>query len=143
MPAATLKELIENGADQKGFILAIGYYVELQHHLMGCFPAIESKTTEMVITTDLKLLKRVCETLTPRRSKFVTQLLYVNPETGTAYSILENLEEATPFQILTQARFDELMKGKQPAFKWAPGLVGDDMSLQEFREALETAASNR
>lgn len=140
---ATLKEFIKI-EDTSEFKLAIGHFVELAHNLMGSFPAIESQSKEMVMTTNLELLVRVCATLTARRLKFGTQLLYINPETGMAYSLLGtdecSLKRSTPFQTLTQSRFDELMKDGQPAFKWAPGLVGDDISGQKFLEALDTAA---
>lgn len=139
----TLKEFLEKG-DHTGFRLAVGYCVALKHGLMGFFPAIESESCEMVTTIDLELLKRVWKTLTPRRSELQTQLLYVNPNTGVAFSILGsdeyNLEKSEQYQILTQARFDELVRGKKPAFKWAPGLVGDDMSRTEFLETLVAAA---
>jgi len=140
---ATLLELVEK-ENHDGFRLAVGHFAELDHSLMGNFPAIESKSKEMVMTTDLDLLKKVCETLPPRRFKFGTQLIYVNPETGIAYSILgtnkSSLERAEAFQILTQERFQELTKNEKP-FKWAPGLVSNNMSLEEFKETLQVASS--
>lgn len=139
--AENLKQLIENRS-HTGFKLVIGFYAELKHGLWGCFPAIESGTGEMIFTTDPDLIKRVCENLPPRRFNFGTQILYVNEETGVAFSVIgtkdHELEKATPFQLLTQRRFDELMRMEKP-FKWAPGLVGDDMSAEEFRETLEAA----
>jgi hypothetical protein len=137
----TLKELIEKG-DHAGFRLMVGYYVELTHGLMGFFPAIESQSEKMVVTVDPELLKRVWKTLTPRRSKASTQLTYANAETGVAYFIPEKyqqLEESKPFGILTYGRFDELMAGPKPAFKWAPGLIGPGMSKKEFEETLQAA----
>ena len=139
----TLKELVGK-ENHNGFRLAVGHFAELDHGLMGNFPAIESESKEMIITTDFELLKQLCGTLSPRRFKFGTQLIYVNPETGIAYSILgtkeSSLKEATPFQTLTQTRFQEFSKKEEP-FKWAPGLVGNDMTPEEFQETLQVAAS--
>jgi hypothetical protein len=140
----TLKELITQNSHD-GFKLAIGHYAELKHGCMGFFPVIESATRNMVITTDLELLKRVCSTLMPRRFQFGTQLIYINPKKGIAYSILKTdklaLEKATPFQVLTEARFQQLSKKKKP-FMWAPGLVSDDMSHEEFQETLKAALAS-
>jgi len=139
----TLKELVGK-ENHNGFRLAVGHFAELDHGLMGNFPAIESESKEMIITTDFELLKQICATLSPRRFKFGTQLIYVNPETGIAYSMLgtdeEALERATPFQTLTQVRFQELSQKEKP-FKWAPGLVGNDMTPEEFVETLQAATS--
>jgi hypothetical protein len=140
----SLKEFLAEKNHHGAFRLAIGHYAELQHGLMGTFPAIESESGEVVMTTDPELLKRVCATLPPRQFKFGTQLIYVNILTGVAYSILGTtelaLEKAIPFQTLTQTRFEELIKQKRP-FKWAPGLVGNDMTAEEFKETLEVAAA--
>ncbi len=139
----TLKGLLEKEANNE-FKLAVGYFAELKHGLMGNFPAIENESEEMVITTDFELLKQVCAMLTPRPFKFGTQLIYVNRETGIAYSILstdaKKLGESTPFQTLTRTRFQELIKKEKP-FKWAPGLVGKGITKEEFKETLELAAS--
>ena len=138
---ATLKEFLDQ-KDHSGFRLVVGYWAELAHGLMGNFPALESESGEMVMTTDINLLYQVCETLPRRRFKIRTQLLYANLETGEAYSILgldqSSLEQSTRFQTLTPARFRQLNVNKC-AFKWAPGLVGPLMSDQEFRETLEAA----
>jgi hypothetical protein len=142
--ASTLKELLAEGVHD-GFRLAVAHYAELEHGLMGFFPAIESESGKMVMTLDPELLKQVCATLTARRFKFGTQLVYVNLKTGVAYSIHDTdkkaLEESTPFQIFTKARFDELDKKKQP-FKWAPGLVGAGMTAEEFEDALKSALTD-
>jgi hypothetical protein len=133
------------GGDHSDFRLAIGHYVELDHTLMGTFPAIERDSREMVLTTDFGLMREVCEMLTPRRSKFGTQLLYVNSE-GVAYSVLgideDSLKRGEPFQIMTRPRFNELKVASEKPFQWAPGLVGNDMNADEFREALEAAAKH-
>jgi len=101
-----------------GFKLQIGYFAELKHELMGCFPAIENDTGEVVITTDFELLKQVCATLPPRPFKIITQLLYFDELTGQAYSILGTdraaLAKATPFETLTRRRFDKLCQKEKP-----------------------------
>ncbi len=137
------QEFLAKG-NHDGYRLMLAFYAELVHGLMGMFPVIESESEEMVITTDLNLLKKVLEKVSPRRFIIRTQLIYVHPETGMAFSILgtnkEALEKAKQYQTLTQPHFEQLCNAYPEPFKWAQGLVADDMSAEEFKETLEKAA---
>jgi hypothetical protein len=137
----TLKELIAQ-ENHYGFRLAMGHYAELKHGLMGTFPAIESKSGNMIMTTDLELLKQVCATLPARQFRFGAQLIYVNIESGVAYPVLDtyeqSLERSKPFKTFTRERFEELSKMECP-FRWTPGLVSNDMSAEDFADTLRAA----
>ena len=141
----TFAQLIKKDED-KDFHIAIGYYVELDHALAGTFPIISIRSRDMVMTTDRELLEEIWKTLTPRRAKLSTQLVYVNCKTGIAYPIFGNeeyhLNDVLPFQMLTRERYNQLMQEKDPAFEWSPGLVGNDMSHEEFEETLRLARRN-
>jgi len=135
--------------DQRGFVLALGYYVQLDRDAAGMSPAIESETKEMVMVVDIQVLKHVCRTLPPREFKLCTQLLYVNPETGKAYAIFgpdkRSAERATQFQILTVERFDRLVRKKEP-FKWGPLTYGgpeQKINSQAFRMAINKLPKSR
>ncbi len=138
--AATLKDLLAD-KNHSGFKLGIAYFAELAHGLMGAFPAIETESREPVITLDLELLRKICATLTSRRFAFRMQLVYFNPETNVAYSILGTdeaaLQKATPLHLLNK----ENINLKQGTFEWAPGLAGGSIAKVEFERLLRAAVS--
>lgn len=49
--------------------------------------------------------------------------------------------EDKPKEILTREDFDKFTSGGEKPFKWAPGLVGDDMNHEEFSDTLKAAAA--
>ncbi|MFA6190509.1 MAG: hypothetical protein WC711_03345 [Candidatus Staskawiczbacteria bacterium] len=137
----TLYNLLRS-RNQQGFVLAVGYYLELVHDSAGMLPIVESDSGQMVIATDINLLKRVCRTLPPRKFKLGIQLVYINSKTGRAYSILgydkRALIRATPFQSLTDSRFRKLSK-KRGAFKWCsqwPSGLVEEISIKDFQTAI-------
>jgi len=139
----TLKDLIRK-EKHDGFKLAVGHFVALKHTLMGIFPAIESESEEIVMTTNFELIKKVCATLYSREFNFHTQLIYVNPA-GIAYSIIntdgKSLEKTTPYQTLTEKRFEELISKNEKPFKWTPGLFGGYIPPEKFEKIIQEAVS--
>jgi hypothetical protein len=106
------------------------------------YPAVESVSKEMVMTTNINLLRKVCQKLPPRQFKVRMQLLYVNLATGIAYSVLGTSEFAlahtTPYQILTRERFRWLSLGTNP-FSWmyASKDYRKKITIEEFSEAIK------
>ncbi len=144
----TLFNLLQR-KDQQGFILALGYYVQLDHENAGMFPAIETESQAMIMTIDINLLRRVCQKLPPRQFKLGIQLLYVNPKSGMAYSIFgpdkRSLVKSVPFQSLTMKRFRILSRKKNP-FSWcwqAPSSSREGIDQKLFNEAIRKLSASR
>ena len=137
----TLNEALQ---DQKGFELRVGYSLELSHGLAGYYPAIFTGTKRIVLVFDKGLLETVWKMLSPRRSEINENLYYVNYSEGIAFPIttrqrLEELLSGTPVKVLTQGEFEQITADGAVPFSWAPGLIGDYMSSQEFVETLLAA----
>lgn len=148
MKAKTLADLVKG--DQEGFELRIGYYLELSHTCMGCFPAIVTNDRKrLILVFEKGLLADLAKHLTPRRSKVSSGLYFVNLKTMEACAVGGyNLAEAMTnevFLAFSRTEFDRLTADGAEPFSWAPGLIGDDMSSAEFQEtllvALEKAAA--
>ena len=131
----TYRELIRGNHD--GWQVEIAYYLELDHTLMGQFPALIAGTERVVITLDQSLLEKVRLLLPKRRSKVSSGNFIVNHQIGYGYPVWEN---ARPRQLFTEAEFDAMIANNPHPFAWAPGLIGDDMSDEEFRRMLEVVA---
>jgi len=116
------------------------YYLELEHELMGCFPAIFSGTDEIVITTDLEILSDVWKTLPPKRSKISFNYGYVSKSKNFAYPILGeseyDRETSNPFRLLTSQVDISTM-----SFCWAFGLLnlGSDPNKESFLNMIDIA----
>lgn len=120
------------------------YLLELKHGLMGFFPAIVKSEKRPIITTDRALLLRIWPMLSPRKSQVTKNLGYVNETLGLLYPILGNdefyQEESKPQKLLTVEEFERVTRDGANPFGWAPGLIGDDMSHEDFRETIEATA---
>jgi len=126
--------------DLAGFQLATVFYAELEHGLMGFFPAIIKEPDEPVICLDQALLAKVLEKLSKRRFKINTLIALVNLEGQFGFDIRNDQRKKTqPLHILTETEFAKLIAEKEEPFGWARGLVGNDMTPKEFRETLELA----
>lgn len=126
--------------DLTGWQLVYGGFLELKHGLMGFFPAIVAETQEPVICIDSELLDRVEAMLSDRKRIRGEVLMLVHPEQGIGFDLESNPEVgAKPRRILTQAQFDCLTADGANPFKWAPGLVSNDMSRDEFADTLDVA----
>ncbi len=131
------------GVDLAGFQLTRAFWLELDHTLMGTFPALVAETNEPVVCLDRELLGRIKDMLPQRRSKEVGTFALANVEQESAFNIEGRLDHGTaPLILITQAKFDELCAASDQPFKWAPGLVGNDMTEEEFRETLATAQAD-
>jgi hypothetical protein len=128
--------------DQSGYKIKTGFSLELEHGLWGYFPAIYRVTQRIVVAFDEDLIHEVWKTLSPRGSVLNRNDFYVNEDLGVCYPLPREHRVASdckPMRFLTKQQFDELMKTEQP-FQWAPGLVGNGMTEQEFVQAIEAAA---
>lgn len=140
-----LKELIDAGSD--GWKIRWGYSLQLKHGLMGYFPALYAGTDQVVASLDKAVIEEVWRSLSPRSSKLDVSLFYVNEQTGVGYAI-EGVEDyflrrSVPFRFLTRERLDEMKKAQgEKLFRWAPGLIGNDMTKEEFAETLQAALRN-
>ena len=121
------------------------YYLELKHGLMGFFPAIVDKPRRIILTKDKNLLEKIWRMLSPRSSKMDDNLFYVHKSEPVAYLAKDPYgdDEATPYHLMTKEEYDLLVKENENPFQWAPGLVGNDMSPQEFLETIIQAASEK
>jgi hypothetical protein len=136
-----LAELLKGS--QQGYEIRTGYSLQLKHGLMGYFPALYKGTRDIVVAFDRQLAQEVWKTMSPRQSKLDEGRFYVNDQIGICYPILGTTkyeeEESKPIVFLTREEFTGLMAADQHPFEWAPGLIGNDMSLAEFRQTLEAA----
>jgi hypothetical protein len=131
---------------QEGYELRVAYFLELEHPCMGTFPAITCEGEEMVIATDQAVLAEMAKTLTPRRSKVSKRLVCVNPALGMGF-VIRGLDEwwwedTEPLKFFTLSDIAALLAKNPKPFKWAPGLIGDDMNREEFVETLVRAGKS-
>jgi hypothetical protein len=131
--------------NQEGYELRYGYSLELVHGLMGYFPAIYRDTREEVVSFDKDLMAEIWKSLSRRRSKLRESLFMVNFQEGVCFPIISLetyfLKESKVMRFLTKDKLSEILASNPDAFQWAPGLVGNDMSAEEFRETLKVAMS--
>jgi hypothetical protein len=133
---ANLKDLKEDKEAFSRYQIKSCYYLELVHGLMGFFPAIINGTKRMIVTTDKDLIVKIWEKLSPRKSKMNDDFFYVHEDGLVGYpakhwtgddskSIACHLMAEEEFEILTNP------------FEWAPGLIGSDMSHEEFIKTIK------
>lgn len=124
-------------------MLKTGYSLQLTHGLMGYFPVTVGDTERIVVTTDIKLIEDVWKTLPPRRSEISTCNFYVNEEIGIGFAVRGSTrsdnEQSEPFLLLGRAEFDALIAKDPHPFRWAPGLISNDMGHDEFIRTIELA----
>jgi len=112
----------------------VGYvfYAELDHRLMGQFPAIFSDSVDVkhriVVTTSRDLIEEVVAGLPDRRSKIMPVLALIDEEGGFVFdtSLLNahQWEMKLPLQLMNREEYDRLMAEGGEPFMWAPGLIG-------------------
>jgi hypothetical protein len=90
---------------------------------------------------DETVLAEVEALLSKRERKRGRILLLANLVQAKGFNLTNDPNEnISPMYILTQDEFVRLVKEKgSDAFEWAPGLVGNDMSLDEFRDSILVA----
>lgn len=134
----TLGEVMDK--DLAGFQQVEAHYLQLSHGLMGFFPALISETGEIVICLDRELLVKVMEKLPKRRSRIDKLQILANIPGQFGFEVGNpNGKDTQSLHILTAEEFEQRVQQDKKPFKWAPGLVGDDMTEEEFRETLEMA----
>ena len=142
---ANLALLIKHGK-QEDFEIKSVYDLELTHDLMGYFPAkvTEVDTTEIIYTAKFSILEIVWGMLSPRDSHFNIGNWYVSRDGTVGYFIGHRRgdEYSEPLRLLNQDRFDELQKKDNVSFKWASGLIGNDMSREDFIETIKSAVNH-
>lgn len=135
-----LKEL--QVGDQTGYKLAPIFLLELDHTLMGFFPAEVKGTKRILMSTDRLLMFKVWRSLEPQKSKMTTVQSYVNEELGICYPINGSsdyeLKSSRPHRLLSEAELESFLKVKD-SLKWASGLFGADCSQDDFEWIIEHA----
>jgi hypothetical protein len=127
-PPATLGGLF--GKDLAGWQITLGYFLELQHGLMGRFPAILDDSAgdgdgAIVFVIDKRLLRHVWDHVPRSRAKITTLLVVANPDLGVAYFLGRDFrpEQTEPFKLFSASDITKLCEKRSP-FRWAPGLLG-------------------
>ena len=118
--------------DLAGFQLVKGYYLVIDHSLMGVFPALIDKTNEIVVVLDVELLEKVWFFLPNRRTKIEEILLLtkINENFGFNVNNIDKIEKSE-LHILTKKEFNLLIKEKRP-FKWPSGILCLDEGKYSF-----------
>ncbi|MDE2188663.1 MAG: hypothetical protein KGJ35_02970 [Patescibacteria group bacterium] len=133
-------------SDLTGWKVVEGYMAELKHGLMGYFPAVTTKDEQPFVCLDKEVLKKILGLLSKREFKVEKLLILANEESCQAFCLgtlkynWEMERESETLDIITAKKLEEMNSPK--FFKWAPGLIGDDMSTEEFQVTLEFAMSN-
>ena len=139
--SANLQLFLEQNPDgswQKDWKIIPVFFLELQHSLMGFFPACFDKGKRIVFTSDKKLISKVWKTLKPRKSKIGEVLFYVHNTEPVGYEAdprYRGKEDCVPDQLLTEEEFEKLLPGE---LRWASGLIGADISSEEFLKIIVT-----
>jgi len=128
------------GRDLSGYKQVNAFFLELCHGLMGFFPALIAATEEVVVCLDKELLVKVAKTLPPRTCKQGDFLMLANIKGSFGFELNSRKKEDAPaLHILTESEFERRVKEEERPFKWAPGLVSNYMTKEEFLETLEAA----
>lgn len=122
MDTQKLKKLADLfGRDLTGWQIAQCHFLELDHGLMGTFPAID-KNGEIVATLDKSALEMVWKQLERRPAKITSLIVVAHPASGVAFS-LENYPkgDTEPLRILSTEAIEALCQ--KNSVRWAPGLL--------------------
>ncbi len=135
--------------------IKMGFYLQLEHGLMGSFPAIFAgaigkNAREVVVFDRAVLINKVWPRMTPRNSNICSMTFYVSEELGVAFPVhnAEDMikhagpQQIPPVRFATETEIDDLVAVNPNPFEWAPGLIGDDMSEDEFKRTLRAAAES-
>ena len=115
------------------------FFLQLVHDCFGFFPACFDKGKRIVLTTNKELIEKVWKSLSPRRSRLEEVLFYVHNTEPVCYEASPyygGKEDSKPDQLLTEDEFQKLLPGD---LRWARGLIGGDMSLEEFTQTIIAA----
>ncbi len=84
----TLKEIKQNKPD--GWTLMDAYFLEIKHGLMGFFPIINKDTKKPVVTLEIESLRKIWESLPPRKVNVGKISMMVNKEERLAVDVSES-----------------------------------------------------
>jgi hypothetical protein len=133
---ANLFELLKKDPKEQGYRLEKVFYVQLDHGLMGFFPAVIDSQKRVVVCLDRDLLVNIWKTLDARESKMSSQSFYVNEQKGIAYADVSyqfEKERSKPEKILTRNEYATILEKEPDAIAWAPGLFGGkDIDRDDF-----------
>jgi len=142
MYPANLSVLLES-KNQEDYRIEYVYYLQLKHSLIGFFPALikEVDQSRIVLTTNKDLLEKVWRKLSPRKSEIRMSEYYIHNEEPIGYMLYyyKGNDASLPKKLLTEKEFLSLIEKNDNPFEWAPGLVGEDMTEEEFLKTLENA----
>jgi len=111
------------GKDLAGFQLVKGYFLELEHGLMGFFPALIASNNKIVVCSDILLLEKVWELLPKKPAKLRDVLLLADIDQRFGFDVQsQHGEETEAIHILSEAEFSGLSQ-KTDSFKWPLGLL--------------------
>ena len=136
-----LEELL-NG-NQEGFEVKMCYWLQLDHGLMGTFPAILKDTKIVILTHDKETIVRVWRSLKPRRSKMTTGPWMVSEQIGIAYNVppqASDHKHSLPHKLFRRDEINTYFAVDPNPFDWAPGRIGAQISEQWFNELILKAA---
>ena len=107
--------------DLAGWQIMPCYYLELEHSLMGSFPAIRTQDNVIILVTDKALLKKVWDRLPPRSAR-INKLpkCLVHAETGITFLLGGqhfDWRNLYPLKIFSSTEIDCLDN-----INWRPGL---------------------
>jgi len=120
------------GKDLMGYQLAWGYHLELEHGLMGFFPAVvrndEIENEPIAICLNKTSLRKVWDRLEARPAKIGRTLLLVTPDQDKGFSVtafanyIGGSRKPGPMPVLTDEALNKLCELEKP-FAWACGLI--------------------
>jgi len=110
--------------DQGDFRLTDAYFLQLDHGLMGTFPAVLDEDLEkIVVCTDRELLRQVWDHLPRRRAKVTKITAYVSDQEKLGFMVDCMADDKTKaFKLFTGEELDAMFTANPEAVCWAPGL---------------------
>jgi hypothetical protein len=116
----TLASLFDQ--DLAGWQITHCHFLELDHTLMGTFPAIKKGDREPIMALDKAVLQKVWGRLEHRPAKVTSIRVIAHPVSGVAFNLESYCQGNThPIRILSTEEIDALCE-KEDAMCWAPGL---------------------
>lgn len=110
------------GHDLAGWQIGRCHFLELDHDLVGRFPAVD-ENMKIVFTLDKSALEKVWKQLERRHAKITSLMAVVHPASGVAFSLENYLSgETKPFRIFSAEAIESLCQ-KKDSVRWAPGLL--------------------
>ena len=118
-----LKKVLE--CQLPGWTPQFGYFMEIDHDLMGVFPAIHAKTKAVVVCLQRDDLENIWKKLPRKQVKVHKMVFLVNEERRSAILINGSREEkadSKEFFLVGKADCRAYCKQKD-FFQWAGGLI--------------------